>query len=98
MDSYQYIAGGYAARRCTADPHKYDDPLKGARRPTVTHVTYGSAVTHSFEMEGATLEEIADDMGVTRERIRQIEGRAMWKLRCPNYPSRRDKRNKEDYL
>lgn len=34
-----------------------------------------------FEREGATLEEIAEVMGITREAVRQIEASALRKLR-----------------
>jgi RNA polymerase sigma factor (sigma-70 family) len=33
--------------------------------------------------EGRTLEEVAEEFGLTRERIRQIESKAMSKLRHP---------------
>ena len=42
--------------------------------PEKKMMEYGYGVTH-------TLQEIADSMGISRERVRQIEKRAMAKIR-----------------
>ncbi len=48
------------------------------REQRVLALRYGLAGDHSY-----TLEEVGKLMGVTRERIRQIEKEALWKLRQP---------------
>lgn len=39
------------------------------------------AVVIEQRLQGATLQEIADDLGISRERVRQIEGKAIVRLR-----------------
>ena len=62
-----------------------------ARHESVKVAEAGS--THAFRMHVLQLEEVGKRFGVTRERIRQIEAKALRKLRHPS----RSKKLK-DYL
>jgi|13_taG_2_1085334.scaffolds.fasta_scaffold49392_2 RNA polymerase sigma factor (sigma-70 family) len=42
------------------------------------------AIKHLADGEGLTLDEIGKSIGITRERVRQIESRALRKLRHPS--------------
>lgn len=56
-------------------------PIKGKAKETEASMEFGNCMlmlTRSF-----TLEEIGEMWGLTRERIRQIEERALGKLRSP---------------
>ena len=68
--------------------------LQGSLYPTETMVqrlqemTNKPLLTHLIEGKEYTLEEVGQLFGVTRERIRQIEAKALKKLRHPSRTSR----------
>ena len=47
-----------------------------------------SSVSASADGKYRTLEEVGREFGITRERIRQIEAKALRKLRHPSYSRR----------
>ena len=53
------------------------------REATVLRLRYGIGTSHDH-----TLEEVGRSMGLTRERVRQIESAAIRKLRSPDFAER----------
>ena len=55
-----------------------------AREERVLRLRFGLGPKHLFDITEKTLEEVGQKFLVTRERIRQIESKALRKLRHPS--------------
>ncbi len=74
-----------AARRVLEDTVNEVIASLGEREADIIRMRFGIGVTNSRPL---TLEEVGEALGVTRERIRQIEAKTLMKLRSPSTAQR----------